>query len=265
MLSSSGIYNTLDRFVIVDSNIYCDNTDYYDHEGAASTLAAMNGKMLHGRKLKIEWASDSTRRKDYVIFVGDLCSSIDAVKLKKAFSTFGEISHFLDIKRPLRSRAGRSLKNIEAVHDSVEDNARTSIRRRSQQLCLARSTAQRILVKNLHMCPYKIQLAQEIKPRDPAKVVEESGIYDDIIQEGFVDSYNLTIKSVMMLKWVQQHCSSARFLMKSDDDIYLNLPALSEALQPVAKRKTILIATVARAASCSRWVLLQDQSGATVA
>ncbi|XP_054279363.1 beta-1,3-galactosyltransferase 1-like [Macrosteles quadrilineatus] len=78
-----------------------------------------------------------------------------------------------------------------------------------------------------------------------AKVVEESGIYDDIIQEGFVDSYNnLTIKSVMMLKWVQQHCSSARFLMKSDDDIYLNLPALSEALQPVAKRKNILIGSL---------------------
>ncbi|XP_054287808.1 nucleolysin TIAR-like [Macrosteles quadrilineatus] len=66
--------------------------DYYDHEGAASTLAALNGTILLGRKMKVEWASDNARRKDYVIFVGDLCSTIDAVKLGEAFATFGEIS-----------------------------------------------------------------------------------------------------------------------------------------------------------------------------
>lgn len=36
----------------------------------------------------------------------------------------------------------------------------------------------------------------------------ESEQYQDIIQENFIDSYNnLTLKSVMMLKWVSSHCS----------------------------------------------------------
>ncbi|XP_046681951.1 beta-1,3-galactosyltransferase 1-like isoform X2 [Homalodisca vitripennis] len=77
-----------------------------------------------------------------------------------------------------------------------------------------------------------------------AKIQDETSMYEDIIQEGFTDTYNnLTIKSVMMLKWVQQNCP-AQFLMKSDDDIYLNLPALTKALRPVAERKNILVGSL---------------------
>lgn len=77
------------------------------------------------------------------------------------------------------------------------------------------------------------------------RIQGESGTFEDIIQEGFVDSYNnLTIKSVYMLKWVHQYCSSAQFLMKSDDDIYLNLPALVEALNLVAKRPKVLMGSL---------------------
>ena len=47
----------------------------------------------------------------------------------------------------------------------------------------------------------------------------------------FQDSYhNLTLKTVMGLKWVKDHCSQARFVMKTDDDIFVNLPKLHKAL-----------------------------------
>lgn len=39
------------------------------------------------------------------------------------------------------------------------------------------------------------------------KLISESQTYDDLIQENFMDSYNnLTLKAVMMLKWVVNNC-----------------------------------------------------------
>nr|XP_054763750.1 N-acetyllactosaminide beta-1,3-N-acetylglucosaminyltransferase 4-like [Lytechinus pictus] len=48
---------------------------------------------------------------------------------------------------------------------------------------------------------------------------KESETYRDIIQEDFLDSYaNLTLKTVMGLKWVANHCRHAKYTMKIDDD-----------------------------------------------
>lgn len=42
------------------------------------------------------------------------------------------------------------------------------------------------------------------------KILEESEKYGDIIQEGFIDSYNnLTLKSIMMLKWITNNCNDS--------------------------------------------------------
>ncbi|XP_052902643.1 uncharacterized protein LOC128310129 isoform X2 [Anopheles moucheti] len=39
------------------------------------------------------------------------------------------------------------------------------------------------------------------------RIVNESEVYGDIIQESFIDSYNnLTLKTIMMLKWVTNNC-----------------------------------------------------------
>lgn len=63
-------------------------------------------------------------------------------------------------------------------------------------------------------------------------VEEESLHHSDIIQEGFVDSYNnLTLKSVMMLKWVLSNCHSVRYIMKTDDDMFVNINNLVRLLK----------------------------------
>ncbi|XP_071803581.1 beta-1,3-galactosyltransferase 1-like isoform X2 [Asterias amurensis] len=55
-----------------------------------------------------------------------------------------------------------------------------------------------------------------------ARVEEESKTHHDIIQEDFKDSYkNLTLKTVMALKWTTTHCSHASYVMKTDDDMYV--------------------------------------------
>lgn len=63
----------------------------------------------------------------------------------------------------------------------------------------------------------------------------EADTYGDIVQEDFVDSYrNLTYKGILGLKWVSSHCSHAQFLLKSDDDIFINIFSLVRHLQQLS-------------------------------
>lgn len=58
-------------------------------------------------------------------------------------------------------------------------------------------------------------------------VIEENNLNHDIIKEDFVDAYqNLTYKTMMGYKWASTKCAHASFVMKTDDDMYLNIPAL---------------------------------------
>ena len=46
------------------------------------------------------------------------------------------------------------------------------------------------------------------------------------------DTYtNLTLKTVMGLKWGAIFCPQAKYVMKTDDDIFINVPLLHRALQ----------------------------------
>ena len=56
------------------------------------------------------------------------------------------------------------------------------------------------------------------------KVVTENSMYHDIIKEDFVDTYmNLTYKTVMGYKWAATKCKQARFVLKTDDDMFVNI------------------------------------------
>lgn len=48
-----------------------------------------------------------------------------------------------------------------------------------------------------------------------------------MVLEDFWDTKtNATLKSVMMLKWTLKNCDSAAWLMKTDDDVFVNLANL---------------------------------------
>jgi len=62
------------------------------------------------------------------------------------------------------------------------------------------------------------------------EVMEESKMHNDIVQEDFKDTYrNLTLKTVMGLKWSAIFCPQAKHVMKTDDDIFVNVPLLHGA------------------------------------
>ncbi|KAH3692421.1 beta-1,3-galactosyltransferase 1-like [Dreissena polymorpha] len=62
-------------------------------------------------------------------------------------------------------------------------------------------------------------------------VMRENEIYHDIVQETFIDSYhNLTYKTIMGFKWASTKCPNAKFVMKTDDDVWVNVPSLMKLL-----------------------------------
>ncbi|XP_041478765.1 beta-1,3-galactosyltransferase 1-like [Lytechinus variegatus] len=55
----------------------------------------------------------------------------------------------------------------------------------------------------------------------------ESKKHGDLIMEDFVDSYhNLTLKTIMTTKWSSQYCGDVKYVMKTDDDMFVNYDAL---------------------------------------
>lgn len=58
----------------------------------------------------------------------------------------------------------------------------------------------------------------------------EADKYNDIIQGDFVDHYwNLTYKGIMGLKWIAKYCAHAHYILKIDDDVFVNIfPLLRE-------------------------------------
>jgi hypothetical protein len=57
----------------------------------------------------------------------------------------------------------------------------------------------------------------------------EQSIYNDLVQEDFVDSYrNLTYKAIMAMRWISEYCSNAKVILKVDDDIFVNMFLLIE-------------------------------------
>lgn len=55
----------------------------------------------------------------------------------------------------------------------------------------------------------------------------ESDTYEDIIRARFIESdYNLTLKTISMFEWVDRYCSRAKFILKTSDDMFINVPKL---------------------------------------
>lgn len=66
----------------------------------------------------------------------------------------------------------------------------------------------------------------------------ESKHYRDIIQGTFKDTYrNLTYKAITALKWVSTNCENAVFVLKTDDDVIVDINRLVSLLRSEIKPK----------------------------
>ncbi|KAH8233925.1 hypothetical protein KR032_003952 [Drosophila birchii] len=71
-------------------------------------------------------------------------------------------------------------------------------------------------------------------------LTQENFIYGDLIRGNFIDSYNnLTLKTISTLEWADLHCPKARYVLKTDDDMFINVPKLLAFLDKHKDKRTI--------------------------
>lgn len=63
------------------------------------------------------------------------------------------------------------------------------------------------------------------------RIEHENNLFQDIVQGNFYDAYrNMTYKHIMALKWFSYYCPDARYLVKTDDDVFVHTPNLYDFL-----------------------------------
>lgn len=88
------------------------------------------------------------------------------------------------------------------------------------------------------------------------RLTAENTLYGDLIRGHFFDSYdNLTLKTVSMLEWSWKHCAKAKFLLKADDDMFINVPKLVEFVKARVNVKRSIFGRLA-----DGWPALRDRS-----
>ena len=56
--------------------------------------------------------------------------------------------------------------------------------------------------------------------------------HGDVVQESFIDTYNnLSLKTVALVRWASHYCQDSTFVVKADDDMYINVPRLLAKLR----------------------------------
>lgn len=77
---------------------------------------------------------------------------------------------------------------------------------------------------------------------DQLKINNENLKTRDIIQGNFMDTQrNLTLKSIQAMQWINDNCLQAKYIVKADDDMFVNIFALTEYLLPQIYKKEKVI------------------------
>lgn len=114
--------------------------------------------------------------------------------IRHLFEKFRSGGTLGNLSKPGRSCPARNKRNIDLVRASVERDSEMSQRRRAQSLNLSLGTMNRILRKDLHLFPYKIQMTQQLLPADKprrlayGKFVKEMVVADDEFRRKIVMS-----------------------------------------------------------------------------
>jgi hypothetical protein len=78
-------------------------------------------------------------------------------------------------------------------------------------------------------------------------LTDENKLYSDLISGRFLDSYeNRTLKTVSLLQWVDNYCNNIKFVLKTDDDMFINIPRLLSFIQKHAKEKWTIFGRLAK-------------------
>lgn len=66
----------------------------------------------------------------------------------------------------------------------------------------------------------------------------EAELHRDLLQWDYRDTFfNLTLKEVLFLEWFNQHCPHSKYILKGDDDVFVNTLRIIDFLEGLSKVK----------------------------
>ncbi|XP_017025382.1 beta-1,3-galactosyltransferase 1-like [Drosophila kikkawai] len=74
----------------------------------------------------------------------------------------------------------------------------------------------------------------------------ENFLYGDLIRGNSIDSVNnLTLKTISLLEWVDLHCQKAKYVLKTDDDMFINVPRMLAFLETRQNQRRVIYGILA--------------------
>lgn len=124
----------------------------------------------------------------------------------------------------------KTLSFIVLVHTATENFMRRSS---------IRETWANSMLFNNHSMKIVFLLGKPTRESTQTLIEHEQKMYKDLVQGDFIDSYhNLTHKGVLGLRWVSEYCSQAKFIVKVDDDVFVNVFKLLQRMESEMHNKT---------------------------
>ena len=111
------------------------------------------------------------------------------------------------------------------IHSAAQSSGKYFERRQTSRNTWVRE------LKNLNVSVY-YAIALNKDQKINAELKEESDRHKDMIQFGFIDYYyNLTLKAVAILRWIDKNCLKTKHILKVDDDAIVNTRLLLDDLE----------------------------------
>ncbi|KAH8271104.1 hypothetical protein KR018_011898, partial [Drosophila ironensis] len=83
-------------------------------------------------------------------------------------------------------------------------------------------------------------LGRSSSEHDIKSLDRENLMYADMIRGNSIDSYrNLTLKTISLLEWAHRHCPYAKYVLKTNDDVFINVPRLLSFIDKNKANRTI--------------------------
>lgn len=101
------------------------------------------------------------------------------------------------------------------------------------------------------------------------KLKNEFDTYKDLTQGDFIDSEkNATLKVIMGLKWVAKHCPQARYVIKANDNTFMNIFEMIKIMEASKERSRVIICPLWKdntmpilrdPSECGIWCVKEDE------
>lgn len=206
---------------------------------------------VHSKRLPVvqnymnEIPHDQVFYSDVKTAVGATVNNIGVSNLPTTSLPVVNPHNFHYIINPRDTCKGKELKYMIYVHSAPKNH-------KKRQMVRQTWGARTVLQKYKMRIVFIMGVVDDKITMDSIKL--ESNTYGDIVVESFMDSYrNLTYKAIAGLKWVSKHCDNVTYVIKSDDDILIDMHALMKQMNSTEVRnygtKNLIM--------CNQWVRMK--------